>query len=117
MKGAPADQKTSIAAPPLRVIVVLVVVGWISFLYYKLSVLKEGDGGAPLVAGGQSDGADPCRGRYVYVQDLPPRFNADILRDCRKTDDHWPDMCGFVSNAGLGRPLADPLDTDRKSVV
>ncbi|CAM0870711.1 unnamed protein product [Alopecurus aequalis] len=111
MKGAPADQKTSSATPPLRFILVLVLVGWVSFLSYNFPMLQAGYGGEPLVAGGLSDGTDPCRGRYIYVHDLPPRFNADILRDCRKTDDHWPDMCGFVSNAGLGRPLADPLDT------
>uniref|UniRef100_A0ACD5WQH5 Uncharacterized protein n=1 Tax=Avena sativa TaxID=4498 RepID=A0ACD5WQH5_AVESA len=109
MKGAPAEQKTSSAAPPLRLVVVLVVVVWISILHYQFPVLAGGRV-VPLVAGGRSDSADPCRGRYIYVHDLPPRFNADILRDCRKTKDHWPDMCGFVSNAGLGRPLADPLD-------
>uniref|UniRef100_A0ACD5TUI8 Uncharacterized protein n=1 Tax=Avena sativa TaxID=4498 RepID=A0ACD5TUI8_AVESA len=110
MKGAPPEQKTSSAAPPLRLVVVLVVVVWISLLYYQFPMLAGG-GGAPLVTVGRSDSADdPCRGRYIYVHDLPPRFNADILRDCRKTKDHWPDMCGFVGNAGLGRPLADPLD-------
>uniref|UniRef100_A0ACD5WW59 Uncharacterized protein n=1 Tax=Avena sativa TaxID=4498 RepID=A0ACD5WW59_AVESA len=111
MKGAPADQKTAATAStvkPLRLIVVLILVGWISFLYYLYTVVVDG-GAAQLVASGRS--ADPCRGRYIYVHDLPPRFNADILRDCGQINDHWPDMCDFVSNAGLGRPLADPLDS------
>nr|AAO17347.1 Hypothetical protein [Oryza sativa Japonica Group] len=93
--------------PPLRFIAVLAVVSWTSFIYCHFSLLS---GGLLLGHGGGDDGADPCRGRYIYVHDLPRRFNDDILRDCRKTRDHWPDMCGFVSNAGLGRPLVDRAD-------
>jgi hypothetical protein len=77
------------------------------FLYVQFSVLSA------AVEVEVSDGAgsaDPCRGRYVYVHDLPPRFNADIIRDSRKYQDHWGDMCGVVSNAGLGQPLADRAD-------
>ncbi|KAG2534961.1 xyloglucan galactosyltransferase KATAMARI1 homolog [Panicum virgatum] len=60
-------------------------------------------------------GGDACRGRYVYIHDLPPRFNADIIRNCRKTEDHWADMCRFLRNDGLGRPLADRIDGVIKS--
>ncbi|XP_062213600.1 xyloglucan galactosyltransferase KATAMARI1 homolog [Phragmites australis] len=88
--------------PPLRLLAVLAVIAWTFFLYFHFSMLSSG---VQLSHG--DNPADPCRGRYIYVHDLPPRFNADILRDCRKTEDHWGDMCAFVSNAGLGRPLAD----------
>ncbi|GKG45703.1 xyloglucan galactosyltransferase MUR3, partial [Tanacetum coccineum] len=27
--------------------------------------------------------SDPCGGRYVYVHDLPSRFNEDMLKQCR----------------------------------
>jgi hypothetical protein len=54
--------------------------------------------------GGDRDG-DPCRGRYVYVHDLPPRFNADMLAGCASTEGQWTEMCEQVSNAGLGEPL------------
>ncbi|RRT55627.1 hypothetical protein B296_00047845 [Ensete ventricosum] len=47
---------------------------------------------------------DPCGGRYIYVHDLPSRFNADMLRDCRQLS-LWTNMCKFTSNAGLGPPL------------
>ncbi|MQM00082.1 hypothetical protein Taro_032807 [Colocasia esculenta] len=47
---------------------------------------------------------DPCAGRYVYVHDLPRRFNTDLLRDCR-TLSSWTNMCKFTSNAGLGPAL------------
>ncbi|KAG6507698.1 xyloglucan galactosyltransferase KATAMARI1 homolog [Zingiber officinale] len=48
--------------------------------------------------------SDPCGGRYIYVHDLPPRFNDDMIRDCRKLS-LWTNMCKFTTNAGLGPPL------------
>ncbi|CAN6304965.1 unnamed protein product [Urochloa humidicola] len=49
--------------------------------------------------------ADPCEGRYIYVyEDLPPRFNDDIVRGCRALRP-WMDMCPFMPNCGMGRPL------------
>lgn len=48
--------------------------------------------------------SDPCGGRYIYVHDLPPRFNEDMLRECR-TLSLWTNMCKFTTNAGLGPPL------------
>ncbi|KAL6643136.1 hypothetical protein ACP70R_021317 [Stipagrostis hirtigluma subsp. patula] len=55
---------------------------------------------------GRRRGGDRCRGRYVYMHDLPPRFNDGILRDCDTAPYRWPHMCDEVSNAGLGLPLA-----------
>ncbi|XP_048560783.1 xyloglucan galactosyltransferase KATAMARI1 homolog [Triticum urartu] len=49
-------------------------------------------------------GEDACRGRYLYVHDLPPRFNADILADCRHWYP-WMDMCPYLVNGGLGAHL------------
>lgn len=48
--------------------------------------------------------SDPCGGRYIYVYDLPPRFNDDMLKECRKLS-LWTNMCKFTTNAGLGPPL------------
>ncbi|KAL6968135.1 Xyloglucan galactosyltransferase mur3 [Sarracenia purpurea var. burkii] len=48
--------------------------------------------------------SDPCGGRYIYVHDLPPRFNEDMLKEC-KTLNLWVNMCKFTTNAGLGPPL------------
>ncbi|CAL9754361.1 unnamed protein product [Musa acuminata subsp. burmannicoides] len=47
---------------------------------------------------------DRCSGRYIYVHDLPGRFNSDMISSCR-TLSKWTDMCPFVSNAGLGPRL------------
>ncbi|XP_040385568.1 xyloglucan galactosyltransferase KATAMARI1 homolog [Oryza brachyantha] len=48
--------------------------------------------------------ADRCAGRYVYVHELPSRFNSDLLRDCRSLSE-WTDMCRHVANAGIGPRL------------
>ncbi|CAL4891514.1 unnamed protein product [Urochloa decumbens] len=47
---------------------------------------------------------DRCAGRYIYVHDLPSRFNADLLRDCRSLSE-WTDMCKHVTNSGMGPRL------------
>ncbi|CAN6302330.1 unnamed protein product [Urochloa humidicola] len=84
-----------------RLLTTLAVIAWAFYLYLHFS----GPSGTAQVSGG---GGDPCRGRYIYIYNLPPRFNADIIRDCRKTEgDQWGDLCASVSNAGLGRPLTD----------
>nr|XP_051182815.1 xyloglucan galactosyltransferase KATAMARI1 homolog [Lolium perenne] len=48
--------------------------------------------------------SDPCGGRYIYVHELPPRFNDDMLRECQRLS-LWTNMCKFMSNDGLGPPL------------
>ncbi|OIT32476.1 PREDICTED: xyloglucan galactosyltransferase MUR3 [Nicotiana attenuata] len=45
--------------------------------------------------------SDPCGGRYIYVHDLPPRFNEDMLKECKSLS-LWTNMCKFTTNAGLG---------------
>ncbi|XP_062204932.1 xyloglucan galactosyltransferase KATAMARI1 homolog [Phragmites australis] len=49
-------------------------------------------------------GRDLCGGRYIYVQELPPRFNADMVRSCG-TLSPWTDMCGYTANGGFGPQL------------
>ncbi|KAL6839341.1 hypothetical protein ACP4OV_030838 [Aristida adscensionis] len=50
--------------------------------------------------------ADRCSGRYIYMYDLPPRFNADIVGGCSKLRP-WMDMCPYMANSGVGQPLPD----------
>ncbi|KAG6536538.1 hypothetical protein ZIOFF_001596 [Zingiber officinale] len=47
---------------------------------------------------------DRCAGRYIFVHDLPPEFNIEMLQHCR-TLSRWTDMCRYTSNAGLGPKL------------
>lgn len=49
---------------------------------------------------------DSCSGRYVYIHDLPTKFNDDLLKNCRSLSD-WTDMCEFTSNSGFGPPLSN----------
>lgn len=48
--------------------------------------------------------SDPCGGRYIFVHDLPSRFNEDMLKKCKSLS-LWTNMCKFTTNAGLGPPL------------
>ena len=48
--------------------------------------------------------SDPCGGRYIYVHDIPSRFNDDMLKDCKRLS-LWINMCKFISNGGMGPPL------------
>ncbi|KAK9726447.1 hypothetical protein RND81_05G215800 [Saponaria officinalis] len=50
------------------------------------------------------DKNDPCGGKYIYVHDLPSRFNDDMLKECKSLS-LWTNMCKFTTNAGLGPPL------------
>ncbi|PNT67495.1 xyloglucan galactosyltransferase KATAMARI1 homolog [Brachypodium distachyon] len=52
--------------------------------------------------------SDHCDGRYIYMYDMPPRFNDDLVRHCGKGELHpWLDMCPYVANDGMGEPLGD----------
>ncbi|KAL6839344.1 hypothetical protein ACP4OV_030841 [Aristida adscensionis] len=53
--------------------------------------------------------ADRCAGRYVYMYDLPPRFNEDIVRECSRLWP-WTDWCPYVANWGMGQALGDEGD-------
>ncbi|MBA0696299.1 hypothetical protein Goari_002859, partial [Gossypium aridum] len=53
---------------------------------------------------GESSSQDSCLGRYIYIHDLPKRFNQDLLINCqiftRPTDK--TSMCVYVQNYGFG---------------
>ncbi|GKE27393.1 xyloglucan galactosyltransferase MUR3, partial [Tanacetum coccineum] len=49
--------------------------------------------------------SDPCGGRYIYIYNLPPRFNEDLVKQCGSRK-KWFDLCEFVINNGLG-PVLD----------
>ncbi|KAK8490428.1 hypothetical protein V6N11_083570 [Hibiscus sabdariffa] len=47
---------------------------------------------------------DSCSGRYIYIHNLPRKFNQDLLETCRSLS-FWTDMCECALNLGLGAPL------------
>ncbi|GFY81475.1 exostosin family protein [Actinidia rufa] len=65
--------------------------------YYLSSMVEEVE---PIL--------DSCWGRYIYIHDVPSRFNTDILKNCDFLL-KWPksDMCRAILNAGLGPHIVD----------
>uniref|UniRef100_A0ACD5ZRX7 Uncharacterized protein n=1 Tax=Avena sativa TaxID=4498 RepID=A0ACD5ZRX7_AVESA len=87
-------------------LVLLSAAFWASVLYFRMTMSA-----VRTAAPASRYTHDPCSGRYVYVHDLPPRFNADMLAACAATEPVWRGMCAQVSNAGLGEPLL-PVELD-----
>ncbi|KAG6493943.1 xyloglucan galactosyltransferase KATAMARI1 homolog [Zingiber officinale] len=46
-----------------------------------------------------------CDGRYIFVQELPARFNVDLLRNCCVFSRWAGDACHLADNGGFGRGL------------
>lgn len=49
---------------------------------------------------------DPCTGKYIYMHDLPKKFNEDLLIEC-DTLNKWIPMCPYMVNGGLGPRLVN----------
>ncbi|XP_074333912.1 xyloglucan-specific galacturonosyltransferase 1-like [Apium graveolens] len=45
-----------------------------------------------------------CDGSGVYVYDLPPKFNKDLVAQCSDMSP-WLDFCQFFRNGALGEPI------------
>ncbi|KAK1398590.1 Xyloglucan galactosyltransferase KATAMARI1 [Heracleum sosnowskyi] len=48
-----------------------------------------------------------CSGRYIYVHDLPSRFNKNYIKQCNALSS-WDDPCYYNANMGLGPELGNP---------
>ncbi|CAN6996664.1 unnamed protein product, partial [Brassica rapa subsp. trilocularis] len=59
---------------------------------------------------------DPCVGRYIYIHNLPSRFNKDILQDCESISrpKDKTSMCRYIENSGFGPQMGDGDSTDSK---
>ncbi|EXB73697.1 Xyloglucan galactosyltransferase KATAMARI1 [Morus notabilis] len=46
---------------------------------------------------------DSCHGKYIYIHNLPSRFNQDLLKNCKLlTRGTENSMCPYLKNNGLG---------------
>ncbi|KAH7837818.1 hypothetical protein Vadar_018401 [Vaccinium darrowii] len=45
-----------------------------------------------------------CSGRYIYVHEIPKKFNDDLIDHCQSLD-NWTNMCHYLMNNGLGQQL------------
>ncbi|XP_009347357.2 probable xyloglucan galactosyltransferase GT11 [Pyrus x bretschneideri] len=50
--------------------------------------------------------SESCLGKYIYVHDIPSKFNKDFLKKCGSLS-NWTDMCELASNFGLGPRLSN----------
>ncbi|KAG0566523.1 hypothetical protein M758_7G074500 [Ceratodon purpureus] len=52
-----------------------------------------------------------CQGKYIYLYDLPPEFNFDLVKRC---DNLLPgfDLCDYFDNSGFGKPVAAGKSND-----
>ncbi|CAN1133868.1 Probable xyloglucan galactosyltransferase GT14 [Linum perenne] len=51
---------------------------------------------------------DSCLGKYVYIQDLPGRFNQDLLENCESiTRGTERNICPYSLNHGFGQSIID----------
>ncbi|XWS13341.1 hypothetical protein CRYUN_Cryun36dG0029300 [Craigia yunnanensis] len=52
---------------------------------------------------------DSCLGRYLFVHDLPSRFNKDLVKNCRfLTRGTDKNMCSYLENLGFGPQIENP---------
>ncbi|XP_068650792.1 probable xyloglucan galactosyltransferase GT20 [Aristolochia californica] len=45
-----------------------------------------------------------CDGRGVFVYDLPPKFNKDLVQECGNLFP-WEDLCDYLTNDAMGKPI------------
>lgn len=57
------------------------------------------------------DHLDSCSGRYIYVHNLPSKFNEELLKHC-KSFTIWYDFCPYLTNMGFG-PKVSQKNTKR----
>lgn len=49
---------------------------------------------------------DSCSGRYIYMHNLPSKFNKEMLNNCRLLN-VWINMCPYIINSGLGPEISN----------
>uniref|UniRef100_A0A7I4DXB6 Exostosin GT47 domain-containing protein n=1 Tax=Physcomitrium patens TaxID=3218 RepID=A0A7I4DXB6_PHYPA len=59
---------------------------------------------------------DEIRGKYIYVYDLPPEFNVDLVKRCDSLLP-WFGLCEYFENSGLGKPVASDQRKNRSSQI
>ncbi|EEF43748.1 Xyloglucan galactosyltransferase KATAMARI1, putative [Ricinus communis] len=56
--------------------------------------------------------SDSCSGRYIYVHDLPRRFNDLVVENCTALYRFY-DMCPFLTNSGFGVKVTEGIISGR----
>ncbi|ERN20551.1 hypothetical protein AMTR_s00068p00206630 [Amborella trichopoda] len=76
------------------------------FLIFYLFNLEKPTNFSGLYSGHhrQQTATNGCKDGLVYVYDLPPKFNGDLLRRCENLS-MYTNMCPHVANRGMGQPV------------
>lgn len=65
---------------------------------------------AASVAGMTAPLPASCIGKQIYIYDLPPEFNTDLLASyCRGEVPGMQFLCGMLANGGLGPPITESV--------
>ncbi|CAM0903259.1 unnamed protein product [Alopecurus aequalis] len=110
--GSPVNAATPSAASVLLRVAVL----FLAFLILQLMLIKSvmklpstrflpaPGRHSSIWANGAVD-PDTCKAGLIYVYDLPPEFNHDLVARCDRLW-RWYSFCPYLSNGGLGRPAS-----------
>ncbi|GJP53046.1 hypothetical protein CLOM_g12187 [Closterium sp. NIES-68] len=98
MKSYGSPAKGSGRASRLRLFSLIVIcLGVVTWLHYDVPEKAETKKADPNTI------ARMCEGRYIYMYDLPARFNKDVVAKCRGRDDTGQ-RCAELSSWGMGVP-------------
>eukprot|EP00897_Mesotaenium_endlicherianum_P009613 jgi/Mesen1/8680/ME000051S08081 len=65
---------------------------------------REGEGGGDRDGDGKGEDKErtqKCKGRYIYMYNLPPRFNQELLDNCERINRYFS-RCSSLSNDAFG---------------
>lgn len=71
-----------------------------------LKMKMEAIRSASMPTGMKDPSQKQCRGRQIYVYDLPKKFNAELLEQCQGLIP-WFNLCDYVTNEGMGKPIGN----------
>ncbi|VVB07369.1 unnamed protein product [Arabis nemorensis] len=54
----------------------------------------------------KQEGTDTCAGRYIYMHNLPSRFNDDLIKNCEAYIE-LRNKCNFLVNSGFGPRISN----------
>jgi len=74
------------------------------FPNHLMQMFMEAIRSASMPAGMKDPSQKECRGRKIYIYDLPKRFNSELLEQCHNLIP-WFNLCDYFTNGGIGKPF------------
>jgi hypothetical protein len=76
----------------------------VTFAHDVVKMHMEAIRSASMPAGMKDPSQKQCRGRQIYVYDLPKKFNSELLEQCNSLIP-WFNLCDYFTNGGMGKPI------------